>query len=249
MNGKKTYAVAALMLLHALSAYALGHDPALNVQEILAAFGLSALRAGIRKAERPESPPSELRSILFLCSLCVPGSGGLATAADQASGLPAGSHGTRQSAATPTAAPQLSTPRTPDYSGSLYFDSFVTVRTPDFADATYGYGLGIGYQVSPYWSAEVRAGHSGFDVRGSVVQDLGGRLVARMPFEYVAPYGFLGGSFDLERDRWHLQPGAGIEFGVNKRLRGLSLFAEGALDADLHGRSGYVFTGGVRLRF
>jgi hypothetical protein len=57
MNGKKTYAVAALMILHALSAYALGHDQALNLQEILAALGLSALRAGVKKAELPECPP------------------------------------------------------------------------------------------------------------------------------------------------------------------------------------------------
>ena len=54
MNGKKTSAVAALMILHALSAYALGHDPALNLQEILAALGLSALRAGVKKAEGTE---------------------------------------------------------------------------------------------------------------------------------------------------------------------------------------------------
>ena len=60
MNGKKTYGVAVLMILHALCAYALGHDQALNVQEILGAIGLCALRAGVKKAERPESPPPEL---------------------------------------------------------------------------------------------------------------------------------------------------------------------------------------------
>ena len=59
MNGKKTYAVAALMILHALSAYALGYDQGLNVQEILGAFGLCALRAGVKKAERPDSPPPD----------------------------------------------------------------------------------------------------------------------------------------------------------------------------------------------
>jgi hypothetical protein len=55
MNGKKTYAVAILMILHALSAYALGHDQSLNLQEILAALGLSALRAGVKKAEGTET--------------------------------------------------------------------------------------------------------------------------------------------------------------------------------------------------
>ena len=71
MNGKKTYAVALLMILHALSAYALGHDQSLNIQEILAAFGLSALRAGVKKAEPPESLPPGFGSILLLCALCV----------------------------------------------------------------------------------------------------------------------------------------------------------------------------------
>jgi len=57
MNGKKTYLVACLMILHALSTYALGHDQSLNIQEILAAFGLSALRAGVRKAEPDGNNP------------------------------------------------------------------------------------------------------------------------------------------------------------------------------------------------
>src|SRR6266540_220572 len=236
MNGNKTYAVAALMILHALSAYALGHDQALNLQEILAALGLSALRAGVRKAERLEPPAPGVRALLFLCafSLCATQAAEWKTVSEKVS------EPVSENPAHPLT-------HSPTYSASsrLYFDSFVTARTPNFADATFGYGLGIGYQVSPYWSADIRAGHSGFDARGSVVQDLGGRLVARMPFEFLAPYTFLGASFDLERDRWLIHPGAGIEFDVNKRLRGLSLFTEGGLDADLHGHNGYVFTGGV----
>ncbi len=268
MNGNKTYAVAALMILHALSAYALGHDQTLNLQEILAALGLSALRAGVKKAERPESLPPGMRALLFLCAIALLPLGGTARAATNTQ------HATRNTLPAPhlTGAnrdnrepekppfPPLSPVqnREPEiasrqsaigYSSGLYYDSFISARTPNFSDATYSYGLGIGYQVSPVWSADLRASHSGFDTRGSVVQDLGGRLVARMPFEFLAPYTFLGASFDLERDRWLIQPGAGIEFGVNKRLRGLSLFAEGGLDADLHGRNGYVFNGGVRLRF
>ena len=52
MNGKKTYAIAVLMILHALLSYGLGHDQTLNVEEILGALGLSALRAGVKKVER-----------------------------------------------------------------------------------------------------------------------------------------------------------------------------------------------------
>lgn len=133
--------------------------------------------------------------------------------------------------------------------GKLYADTFLSLRTPDFTKGDYLYGVGIGYQASPYWSIEGRALHHGLDAAGSAVQSLGGRLVARMPFEFLAPYTFLGATFDLEDDTWRLQPGAGLEIGVSKKLRGLSLFAEGGLDADLRGRNGYLFTGGVRLRF
>lgn len=133
--------------------------------------------------------------------------------------------------------------------GRVYVDSFLSLRTPNFLDADYGYGIGVGYQVNKYWSGEIRVLHHGLDADGSAIQDLGGRLVARMPFEFLAPYTFLGASFDLENDAWHLEPGGGIELGVHQSLKGLSIFGEAGLDADLHGRSGYKFTSGIRIRF
>lgn len=133
--------------------------------------------------------------------------------------------------------------------GRVYVDSFLSLRTANFTEADHGYGIGVGYQVTKYWSGEFRMTHHGLDAEGSLIQDLGGRLVARMPFEFLAPYTFLGATFDLERDAWRLQPGAGVELGVHKSLKGLSVFAEGGLDADLHGRSGYLFTSGLRFRF
>lgn len=47
--GMKTYFVAALMLVHAVSSYLLGHDSALDVRQVLEALGLAALRAGVSK--------------------------------------------------------------------------------------------------------------------------------------------------------------------------------------------------------
>jgi len=225
MNGKKTYIVAALMILHALLSYAMGQDVRLDLQEIFGALGLAALRSGVKKAEPGEGPKSLAPGLLALLL----GSATLATAAEPAANT---EHGTRN-----TSAP------------GLYFDSFASARTPDFQHASYGYGLGVGYQVTKHWGGDLRVIHHGFDADGSVVQSIGGRLVARMPFELLSPYTFLGGTFDLERDEWRLQPGGGIEFGVSKRLRGLSLFAEGGLDADLRGQSGYLFTTGIRWRF
>jgi hypothetical protein len=144
------------------------------------------------------------------------------------------------------AAPRLAAPAT---STGFYADTFLSLRTADFSAGDYLYGVGVGCQVSPYWAIDGRLTHHGLDADGSAVQSIGGRLVARMPFDFVAPYSFLGGTFDLERDEWRLQPGGGIELGLSKKLTGLRLFAEGGLDADLKGRSGYLFGAGGRLRF
>lgn len=137
----------------------------------------------------------------------------------------------------------------PTNPGKVYADTFLSLTTPDFDSGTYAYGLGVGYQATSVWSVDARLTHHGLDSEGSGIQDIGARLVARLPFKAASPYTFLGAKFDLEDDAWRLQPGAGIELGVSKSLRGLSVFAEGGLDADLHGRSGYLFSGGLRWRF
>jgi hypothetical protein len=133
--------------------------------------------------------------------------------------------------------------------GKLYADAGVRLNTPNFKDGTWGYFVGVGYQASPVWSIDGRLGHGGLDAEGHAIQDLGARVVARLPFKTFSPYTFLGASFSLENDLWRLQPGAGIEFGVSERLKGLSIFAEGGMDADLKGKNGYLFGSGIRLRF
>jgi hypothetical protein len=51
MNGKKTYAVAALMLIHAVAGYLTGQQDLAqiggSVNEVLTALGLATLRHGI----------------------------------------------------------------------------------------------------------------------------------------------------------------------------------------------------------
>lgn len=136
---------------------------------------------------------------------------------------------------------------TPPTSTGLYSDAGISVRTADFDKGNWGFVVGVGYQVSKHWAADIRIAHQGLDANGSAVQDLGGRLVARMPFEYLSPYTFLGGTFDLERDRWHLEPGVGIELGARVRT-----FAEIGLDSELlkhRLETGYKLTAGLRLRF
>jgi len=148
--------------------------------------------------------------------------------------------------AAPVAPVKLTAPPT---STGFYADAGLALRTPDFKNGTYGYFAGVGYQVTRHWAADIRLTHEGLDADGSAIQDIGGRLVARMPFALVAPYTFLGATFDLERDEWRLQPGGGVELGLSKKHEGLRVFAEGGLDADLKGRNDYMFAAGVRLRF
>lgn len=152
-------------------------------------------------------------------------------------------------------APALKAPLLPtkhamnDRVGHFYSDQFLTLHTADFESEEFGYGLGVGYQVNANWGADIRVTHEGLDVDGSLVQGIGCRLVARMPFKYLSPYGFLGGSFDLERDQWAIQPGAGIEVTPSKSLQRLALFVEGQLNADVDGHNTYSFASGVRWRW
>lgn len=140
-------------------------------------------------------------------------------------------------------------PEAPAKQSGLYADTSLYLRTADFKDSTYGYAAAVGYQFSPVWAADARLVHHGLDAEGSAVQDIGGRVIARLPIKTLSPYTFVGASFNLERDIWHLQPGIGIEFGVTERLKGLSVFGEAGLDADLKGNSGYLFSSGLRWRF
>jgi len=137
----------------------------------------------------------------------------------------------------------------PDRPGHLYADTFLALTTPDFQSETFGYGLGVGYQVNPNWGADVRVFHEGLDVDGSTIEAIGGRLTARMPFKYLSPYGFLGGTFSVREDKWLIQPGAGIEVTLSKTKRRVAVFLEGQLNADVNGSNTYGFASGVRWRF
>lgn len=134
--------------------------------------------------------------------------------------------------------------------GRVYFDNFLSLRTTDFShDEAFGYGLGVGYNFTKVFAADVRVSHEGLNIEGQAVRAVGGRVLARLPWEFLSPYGFLGAEFDLGPDQWRLQPGAGVEIGVSKKLKGLSIFGEAGLDADLKGKNGFLFSSGLRWRF
>jgi len=48
IKGKKTYIVAIAMIVHAVSGYLLGDGTPLDVNEIMTALGIMALRSGVK---------------------------------------------------------------------------------------------------------------------------------------------------------------------------------------------------------
>lgn len=179
----------------------------------------------------------------------VPAGAPMLLSQSKATAPPAPMPPTHQVGATPEALALARDYNGPVRPGRVYMDSGLTLNTSDFDCVDYGYGLRLGYQVSRHWGFDFGVGHHGLDADGSAVQDIGGRLVARMPFQLLSPYVFLGGRFNLERDFWTIEPGAGIELGMDRAMRGLSLYAEGNLKATTDGKNTYGFGTGVRLRF
>lgn len=150
-------------------------------------------------------------------------------------------------AAEPTVA-ELVAP--PPVTGRLFVDTFTTISTPDFSHGEdWGYGAGVGYQLSKTLSASLRASHKGLNIENNAVSTVGGRLESRLPWRFLSPYGFVGASFDLGPDQWRLNPGIGAEIGITKLMKGLSVFAEGGPDVDLKGHSTWLFATGLRIRF
>lgn len=138
----------------------------------------------------------------------------------------------------------------PPVAGKLYVDTFTSISTPDFSHGEdWSYGVGVGYQINPTLSGSLRVTHAGLHFENNAISTVGGRLESRLPWEFLAPYGFLGAAFDLGPDQWRLLPGIGIEIGASKLLKGMSVFAEGGPDVDLKGHNTWLFSTGLRWRF
>lgn len=149
----------------------------------------------------------------------------------------------------PASAPDTVT-AAPSWSHGYYADTFVSLSTPDFSHQNeFGYGLGVGYAFNRNFAADVRVTHAGLNLENNAVSTVGARLVSRLPFDFLSPYGFVGAAFDLGPDQWRLRPGVGAEIGMTKIMRGMSLIGEAGLDADLKGHSGFLLSTGLRWRF
>lgn len=116
-------------------------------------------------------------------------------------------------------------------------------RTPE--DVNLGGGIGATYWITRGFGLGVRGESE--DTHHSVVDRGILRLSVRAPiWDRVAPYGYLDGAFDFERDGWHAGAGGGLDFRL---VKGWGLFGEAGLQVDTKGEGQMRGAAGVRLNF
>lgn len=112
-------------------------------------------------------------------------------------------------------------------------------------DAQYGGGVGLDYFITRGLGLGLRA--EAQDTKGGFIDQFGPRLTVRAPlWDRVAPYGYVQGIFNLDRDDWRVGTGAGVEWRFTKNL---GAFAEAGAEMDLDGRSRLRTAAGLRLSF
>lgn len=112
-------------------------------------------------------------------------------------------------------------------------------------DVVLGAGLGASYWFTRGFGAGLRAESD--NTAHSLVDRGIGRLQVRAPlWDRVAPYGFLDGIFDFERDKWSAGAGGGLEFRFYK---GLGVFGEAGLAVNTEGEGRMRGAAGMRLSF
>ena len=173
LQGKKTYGIALLMLLHSAASYFLGQNQSLDLKEVFEALGLAALRAGVAKGASPAMILALLLPAFLIGSahaasspsshempaLSATDPGGKDLSVGQATGrlpsillLAALADGP----ATPTVTPGPSSPATaakalaPEErrlfrAGEIGLDGFGSARSSDLKDYRTGGGVGISY--------------------------------------------------------------------------------------------------------
>jgi len=109
--------------------------------------------------------------------------------------------------------------------------------------------LGAGAGVSYYITDTFGFGVSAFttDKEHHTVDQLSWDVLARQPIgDRVAPYLFVGGDYNFERDEWLAHSGAGLEIRL---IRHLGTFAEARWETDFVDHDQAVGRAGVRLSF
>ena len=130
-----------------------------------------------------------------------------------------------------------------EFSLSLYGTGAIATDAREKEAISVGTGIGADYFLTKGFGIGARAELSDFS--HSVIDRTSGRLTARAPlWDAVAPYGYVDGGFDFERDRWLAGTGGGIEARFNKHV---GAFAELGLEVNTRGKATGRTAVGLRL--
>lgn len=110
------------------------------------------------------------------------------------------------------------------------------------------YGGGIGGNWFPFRTAGIGIEARTEDVAHSVVDDLSGKLLARLPWNRFALNFGIGGNFNFERDDWAVFAEAGPEFRFTRNV-GVFATLRGVRPIDGHDREHLLALAGLRLAF
>ena len=132
-----------------------------------------------------------------------------------------------------------------EFSLSLYGTGAIETDARAKEAVQVGTGIGADYFITRGFGVGARAELSDFS--HSVVDRSSGRLTARAPlWDAVAPYGYVEGGFDFERDRLFAGAGGGVEARFTKRV---GAFAELGLETTTRGEATGRAAAGIRLPF
>ncbi len=128
----------------------------------------------------------------------------------------------------------------------LSVETFIVADAQNITEAPdLGAGVGVSYFITRGFGAGVRV--ASYDTDGHAVDVLSPRLLVRAPlWDRVAPYGYLEGIRDFERDLWGAGAGGGLEWRI---ARHFSLFGEAGLKIYTTGYGSLGGAAGIRIPF
>lgn len=132
-----------------------------------------------------------------------------------------------------------------EFSLDLYGTGSLSNADRDADNIRFGAGVGVNYFFTRGLGIGLRAESD--NTGHSFVDRVKARGIFRAPlWDRLAPYGFVEGGFDFERDDWGAGAGGGLEYKFGPRL---GVFAEAGLEVDTGGSGLMRGTAGLRLTF
>lgn len=133
--------------------------------------------------------------------------------------------------------------------GEIQVETFGVLDRPDLTGApVWGAGVGVGYYITRGLGASVRGvSYSTDEWGGSVIDQGEARILFRAPlWDRVAPYGYVAGIHNFERDDWGAGAGGGLEYRLTQRI---GVFGETGLGITTKRQDSWSTSFGLRIAF